>query len=485
MDKTIDHYPVIRQIGQGGMGEVYLVYDPATDRQLALKLCREDKGHFLKAAHLAKQMNHPNIIPVYAIVDKPGLLYFTMPYIEGESLKELLTHAPVPVLAKIFLKICGAVHYVHTQGFIHQDLKPSNIIVGTDGEPHLLDPLPSKGEETISGTFMYLAPEILMGKPPSVQSDIYSLGMLLYQMLTLRLPFHRENLQEYLENFHREVLVDPAIASPSRSIPPALSKMALKCLTVNPEERYRTVAEMIEELTRPDIYFIPDEEIVDLPDALQKRADAIRKAFLSANPNALAALIDQMADSRPAPLSLIVMALMGLLELGALETAAIKLGELFRYHLDIQALALLKWVEAAAAAKEKETIAIPFLAELPKKIDPKVLWPVLFLLKEALKRRQTALVHAVLPQLMQHDISTAQQIELDRIWIWAYLWDLNWQSAEAILREYPEEVRESPSFHFLYHLFQKKAPKAPSNPSPWEKQQYQEDLALYQKIVES
>ena len=285
MDNTlfeIGSYKILKNIGSGGMGEVYLAYDPVCQRQVALKCIRSDieinnkvREQFLNEAILTSQLTHPGIIPIYSIVSESDLIFFTMPFIEGKMLKELFAEArqkemegslpdpssSVAAFSYMFLQICSAVAYAHSRGIIHRDLKPSNILAGANHEVRILDWGLIKAVEDseeqkksfdvrdkISGTVIYLAPELTLGKPPSYQSEIYSLGLILYQMLTLRYPFHRSNMVQYAENMHKEVLIDPAKVAPHRDIPSVLSHIVFKCLAPLPENRYQTVKEIVDDL---------------------------------------------------------------------------------------------------------------------------------------------------------------------------------------------------------------------------------------------
>lgn len=295
---AIGPYQILRSIGKGGMGEVFLAYDTSCGRRIALKNIRPDlvehkqlHNRFLKEAHITSQLTHPAIIPIYAIHSENNLTYYTMPYVEGETLKQLLRTArkqeqqgrkmdhvaeSIPALIRIFLSICQAVAYAHSKNVLHRDLKPENIIVGQYGQIVILDwglakmLKPNGGSETeeaiedaseasdpqhhitnigkVVGTVAYMAPERALGKPANFQTDIYSLGVTLYQLLTLHHPFHRESLKEFRLNMHKEIVHDPAEVAPYRDVPRSLSRVVLKCLAKEPENRYQTVDQLIHDL---------------------------------------------------------------------------------------------------------------------------------------------------------------------------------------------------------------------------------------------
>lgn len=287
MTEQVDQYKILKSLGKGGMGEVFLAYDPLCQRKIALKqILPSLKGHkvirerFLREAKIASRLTHPSIIPIFSIDPGEQKEYYTMPYIEGETLKQILktsleeekrgevVHSSIPSLVRLFLSVCEAIAYAHSQGVIHRDLKPDNIIVGKYGQVMLLDwgladwmgeKSKEEGDEEetppdltrhgkVPGTLNYLAPErILQGKSePSL--DIYALGVILYQLLTLRAPFQRDSLKEYKKRAHLEELIDPAERSPYRDIPQQLSDIAKRALRFDPKERFASVDEMVEEI---------------------------------------------------------------------------------------------------------------------------------------------------------------------------------------------------------------------------------------------
>ncbi|HEV8051135.1 MAG TPA: serine/threonine-protein kinase PknD, partial [Parachlamydiaceae bacterium] len=295
---TIGPYQILGNIGKGGMGEVFLAYDTTCGRRLALKKIRPDliehkqlHNRFIKEARITSQLTHPAIIPIYAIHSETDETYYTMPYVEGETLKQLLRKArqqerkgekidhiaeSIPALIRIFLSICQAVAYSHSKNVLHRDLKPENIIVGQYGQIVILDwglakilKTPIKGEHEanqdenvddtqphhhltrlgkVVGTIAYMAPERAIGQRANFQTDIYSLGAILYQLLTLKHPFQRESLKEFRKNMNSEKLVDPIEIAPYRDVPRSLSRVVMKCLAAAPDQRYQTVDDLIHDL---------------------------------------------------------------------------------------------------------------------------------------------------------------------------------------------------------------------------------------------
>lgn len=294
LPEYIGSYKIIKKIASGGMGEVFLAVDPFCQRKLALKKIRSDKMHlpglrerFLKEVKIAAQLSHPCIIPIYQIHQSEDEIYYTMPLVEGETLKEIIQTtlkqekaglpqhpigSSIPALMRIFLNICQAIAYSHAKNVLHRDLKPENIIIGPYGEVLILDwgladfvfsteeeiPIEENIEDSdhsgltkpgkIAGTLAYLAPERIFGKKASYTSDIYALGIILYQLLTLRFPFRRKSVKQYKKEIPHESIVEPAERTPYRDIPPQLSHIAKKCLAKRPEKRYTRVEEILIDL---------------------------------------------------------------------------------------------------------------------------------------------------------------------------------------------------------------------------------------------
>jgi len=214
--KTLAHYEIESCLGEGGSGVVYRGRDLRLERQVAIKVLadvlRYDElawARLLREARLASQLNHPHIAAIYDLGEEDGRAYIVMEYVEGLPLADLIPEGGMPSeqVERYAAQIAGALAYAHQQGVLHGDLKGSNIIVTSEGNIKLLDfglgrriPRSGMGEVTsaclplteagaTAGTLPYLAPELLRGSPPSLQSDVWALGVLLYQMATGELPF--------------------------------------------------------------------------------------------------------------------------------------------------------------------------------------------------------------------------------------------------------------------------------------------------------
>lgn len=214
--KTLAHYEIEDRLGEGGSGVVYRGRDLRLERQVAIKILadglRNDElawGRLLREARLASQLNHPHITAIYDLGEEEDRAYIVMEYVDGLTLADLIPEGGMPFeqVKRYAAQIAGALAYAHQQGVIHGDLKGSNIMVTAEGNLKLLDfglghRIPRNGMAEVTrarlplaeaggtaGTLPYLAPEVLRGNPSSVQSDVWALGVLIYQMATGELPF--------------------------------------------------------------------------------------------------------------------------------------------------------------------------------------------------------------------------------------------------------------------------------------------------------
>ena len=276
----IGRYEVRRSLGRGGMGEVLLCWDPEFGREVAVKRIREElqeqpriRHRFLREARIAGRLNHPGIIAVYELCEGEPFPYYVMPYVSGRTLREILSDPtaevpPISTLLRTYLQICQAVAYSHSREILHRDLKPENVIVGHFGEVVLLDwglakakdeveePLPTLEEahQTVAGrivgTLAYMAPERTLRQPATVSTEVYALGVMLYQMLCLRLPFKRKTFKDFRKSVHRERFEDPSRVAPQREVPSQLVRIAKRCMHPIPARRYANVEALIHDISR-------------------------------------------------------------------------------------------------------------------------------------------------------------------------------------------------------------------------------------------
>src|SRR5512134_1509482 len=261
-----DRYRIEREVGAGGMATVYLAQDLRHDRRVALKLLRPELSavigaeRFLAEIKLTANLQHPHILPLFDSGEADGCLYYVMPLIEGESLRERLTREkqlPVPEAVRIATEVASALDYAHRHQVIHRDIKPENILLH-DGRALVADfgialaaskASGSRMTETgmSLGTPFYMSPEQAMGEREiTARSDVYALGAMLYEMLTGDPPFTGSTAQAVVA---RVVTESPRALMPQRhTIPPHVEAAVLAALEKLPADRFATAAEFAEAL---------------------------------------------------------------------------------------------------------------------------------------------------------------------------------------------------------------------------------------------
>lgn len=264
-DTEINHYRIIDKIGSGGMGDVYLARDTKLEREVALKflssqLCRDEecRGRFKREAQAAAKLSHPNIITIHEVSEYKGRPFFAMEYVGGKPLKEYLAEPEMTVdrIVELAQQICEGLQAAHKAGVIHRDIKPSNILVDSSGRARIVDfglAVPAERAESTksgrtSGTPLYMSPEQIRGESVGVSSDLFSLGIVLYQMLTGTLPF----TGDYLASIAYSILNDdpPPIRDLRPDTPEALQSVVLKLLQKDGSRRFQSATEVLNELHR-------------------------------------------------------------------------------------------------------------------------------------------------------------------------------------------------------------------------------------------
>jgi hypothetical protein len=256
-------YQILKVLGQGGMGSVYLAHDTQLDRRVALKVPHFAPGddpkvreRFFREARAAATLHHPNLCPVYDVGEHAGTHYLTMAFIEGRPLSALVG-GPRPLLtrqvAALLRKLALGLAEAHRHQVIHRDLKPSNVMLGPRGEPVVMDfGLARRGggadsrltqQGTLMGTPAYMAPEQASGNPDEMgpSCDVYSLGVILYELLTGRLPFQGDAMSILTQLLLNE---PPPPSAHRPDLDPALEAICLKAMAKKPEARYRSMAEL-------------------------------------------------------------------------------------------------------------------------------------------------------------------------------------------------------------------------------------------------
>lgn len=259
LPEFIGKYNVKELIGIGGMGEVYRAYDENLKRMVAIKVLpsrlakREGYAErFIAEAQRSAELEHPNIVMIHDVGQDAGRTYFVMNHVVGRSLEKLIAERPIEIKRglQLVVQLTRALGYAHSKGVIHCDVKPGNVIVGSDNHVTLLDfgiaRAAASQDNTAVGTPEYMSPEQCQGQSVDARSDIYSLGILMYKLFTRRLPFTADKKVAVAFKQINEPPIPPRILE-SR-IPEWLNTIILKCLEKNPLERYQTTAELANDI---------------------------------------------------------------------------------------------------------------------------------------------------------------------------------------------------------------------------------------------
>ncbi len=286
MVRYFGDYELLEEIARGGMGVVYRARQTSLNREVALKMILagqlasvEDVKRFHTEAEAAANLQHPNIVAIHEVGEHEGQHYFSMDYVDGKDLAELVRDNPLPAArAAAYLKtIAEAIHFAHQRGTLHRDLKPQNVLIDRDDRPRITDFGLAKRVESDShltqtgavlGSPSYMPPEQAWGRHDQVgpHSDVYSLGAILYCLLSGRPPFHAATAIDTL----RQVIEEPpaALRKLNPDVPQDLETICLKCLEKRPELRYHSARELAEELGR----FLNHEPIHARPVSAARRA---------------------------------------------------------------------------------------------------------------------------------------------------------------------------------------------------------------------
>ena len=258
--KINDRYEIIKSIGEGGMANVYLAYDTILDRRVAIKVLRGDLSNdekfvrrFQREALSASSLSHPNIVEMYDVGEDNGIYYIVMEYIEGVTLKQLIKKRGALTLSEaidIMLQITDGISQAHDSYIIHRDLKPQNIMIKEDGTIKITDfgiamalnSTQLTQTNSVMGSVHYLPPEQASGKGSTIRSDIYSMGILFYEILTGSLPFKGENAVEIALKQMRDEI--PSVRKKNPAIPQSVENVIIKATAKNPKNRYSDSKEM-------------------------------------------------------------------------------------------------------------------------------------------------------------------------------------------------------------------------------------------------
>ena len=314
--RYVGDYEIVEEIARGGMGVVYKARQTSLSRIVALKMILagdlagpQEIARFRAEAEAAAALDHPAIVPIYEVGTHDGRHYFSMGFIEGESLSEVLRGGPLSPgrSAELMATVAAAIDYAHDRGVVHRDLKPGNILIDADGQPHVTDFGLAKRNEApeeltasgqVLGTPAYMPPEQARGDQKAIgpASDVYSLGAVLYALLTGRPPHQTDSLVDTLRLVIEAEPVSAAMLVPG--VPKDLETIAAKCLEKDPPSRYRSAGEVAQELRR----FLNGEPILARPISRPQRLWrwACRRPALASLSAAVATLLLVLAIGGPA-----------------------------------------------------------------------------------------------------------------------------------------------------------------------------------------
>jgi len=271
---VLAHYRIVARLGAGGMGEVYLAQDLNLERPVALKILPPEVARdtdrmrrFVQEAKLASALSHPNVAHVFEIGEAGDITFLAMEYIEGQTLNARIAGAPLPIAEgiDIAIQVADALDAAHAKGIVHRDIKPANIMIAPRGHVSVLDfglaKMNSRGEDAatgrtvtqfltdpgmVMGTVHYMSPEQALGREADARSDLFSLGIVIYEMATGRLPFAGNNATELLMQIvHGQ---PEAMARFNYEIPAELERIVRKCLEKDRERRYQSARELLVDL---------------------------------------------------------------------------------------------------------------------------------------------------------------------------------------------------------------------------------------------
>jgi serine/threonine protein kinase/Tol biopolymer transport system component len=394
---TLGHYRIVRPIGAGGMGEVFLADDEKLGRKVALKVLAhalaadpERRGRFDREARAVAALNHPNIITIYSVEDVDGVLFLTMELVEGKTLAELIPPHGMALeqLLDVGIPLADAVGAAHQRGITHRDLKPANVMVTDEGRVKVLDfglaklheESPVHGvsvmvtkeqlttEGRIVGTVAYMSPEQAQGKAVDARSDVFSLGVLLFEMATGEKPFKGDTNMSLLSAIIKDT--PSSVTDLRQDLPRDVGRILRRCLAKDPEERYQTAKDL-----RNDLRLLKEDldsgvaertptrthisQSTVLPSTVSRRPAAARLAFAGAAVLALTIAGWWWYARRPVPTSAEAFANIAMRRLtntGTASLAAISPDGRYVVHVDGDFDKPSLWMRQASTASSVQIV---------------------------------------------------------------------------------------------------------------------------------
>ncbi len=345
--QTISHYKILEKLGEGGMGVVYKAQDTRLDRVVALKFLpshvsfnEETKARFLQEAKAAAALNHANICTIYGVDESDGTMFIAMEYIEGGTLRERIPFTKIDDALNVAVQIGDALQEAHSKGIVHRDIKADNIMLTSKSQAKVMDfglaklkgSLKLTRTSSTVGTLGYMAPEQIQGGEVDHRSDIFSFGVLLFEMLTGKLPFRGEHEAAMVYSIVHE---DPeSLTKYLPDAPPGLTHILGRALEKDPEDRYQSIADMVSEIRRG-----------------QKKSSRVARPSQANEPSSRLSPADEKPAATPrrtAKKTILVVAFVGLI------TLLVVLGYLFTGHQQaITSLAVLPFENVGASADEE------------------------------------------------------------------------------------------------------------------------------------
>ncbi len=259
-----NRYKIVKSIGEGGMANVYLAWDTILERDVAVKILRGDLAddekfirRFRREANSASSLKHPNVVEMYDVGEDDGRHFIVMEYVDGKTLKSLIKKRGALNLTEsidIMMQLTSGIACAHDSYIIHRDIKPQNVMILEDGRVKITDfgiAMALNNNEltqtnSVMGSVHYLPPEQASGSGSTIKSDIYSLGILMFELLTGKVPFKGDNAVEIAIKHMKDQI--PSVCNINNTIPQSVENIVLKACAKNPKNRYETVSEMYEDL---------------------------------------------------------------------------------------------------------------------------------------------------------------------------------------------------------------------------------------------